>query len=55
MNHYNAERQEAMEIERKIVENAKEDKKLTEEQKQNAIRQSIEDDYQKYLLENLMI
>jgi len=50
MNHYNAERQEAMEIERKIVENAKEEKKLTEEQKQNAIRQSIEDDYQKYLL-----
>lgn len=50
MNHYNAERQEAMEIERKIVENAKEEKKLTEEQQQNAIRQSIEDDYQKYLL-----
>ncbi len=49
MKHYNAERQEAMEIERKIVENAREEKKLTEEQQQNAIRQSIEEDYQSYL------
>lgn len=49
MNHYNAERQEAMEIERKIVENAKEEKKLTEAQQQNIIRESIESDYQSYI------
>lgn len=49
MNHYNAERQEAMEIERKIVEKKQEELKLSEDQKQSIVREGIQKDYEKYI------